>query len=423
MVLELKPHQLTAVREMHDGCVLVGGVGTGKTVTCLMYYYTRVCGGIPQIKNFKYQPMTSPKDIYVITTARKRNELDWELEGSWYGIGREINQDGVRMTVDSWNNISDYEHITDAFFVFDENRVVGQGAWVASFLKIARENEWVVLSATPGDVWMDYLPIFLANGYYRTKTEFVEQHVEFDRWAKYPKVKKYHGERKLDHFRQKTLVEMPYTRHTKRHHHICPVPFDEILFNRIVKDRWHIYEDRPLKNAAELQILMRRVVNEDISRLGVLMETHEKHPRLIVFYNFNYELDMLRSHLTATGIHFKEWNGQKHEPVPTGDNWVYLVQYTAGAEAWNCTDTDAILFYSLNYSYKIWEQSQGRIDRLNTPFTDLHYYILRSASQIDTSIWRALTTKKSFNERKYAQSLWDEAEIESPEHELVFGGS
>lgn len=410
MVLELMPHQIKAVREMHNGCILIGGVGTGKTITSLMYYYTKVCGGIPQIKNFSFKPMERPKDLYVITTARKRDDLDWPLEAAYFGIGREINQDGVRMHVDSWNNIADYENVTDAFFIFDENRVVGKGAWVASFLRIAAANEWVVLSATPGDVWMDYLPVFLANGFYKNKSQFIDNHVEFDRFAKYPKVRRYHGERKLDHFRNQILVDMPFERHTIRNEHHVIVPFNEFLFRRVTKDRWNVFEDRPLVNAAELQIAMRRVVNEDPSRWGEIQRIYEKHRRVILFYNFNYELDILRAGLDTLGIVYSEWNGQRHQPVPEGDDWVYLVQYTAGAEAWNCIRTDCIAYYSLNYSYKVFEQSKGRIDRLNTPYRELHYYIIRSTSQIDTSIWKTLTTKKNFNERAYARDLWNEAE-------------
>lgn len=407
-MLELKPHQLKAVREMHNGCILIGGVGTGKTITSLMYYYTKVGHGVPQICGFKFQEMRTPKDIYVITTARKRDELDWISEAAYFGIGRQSGPDGIQLHVDSWNNISQYEMVRDAFFIFDENRIIGQGAWVKSFLKIAAANEWIVLSATPGDVWLDYLPVFLANGFFKNKTEFLDNHVEFDRFAKYPKVRRYHGERKLEALRSRILVDMPYKRHTVRNEHMVTVKFDEEAYRRVTKDRWHIYEDRPLKNAAEMQIVMRKVVNTDPSRIGELMRIFEKHPKLIVFYNFNYELDQLRTLAGILNVEVREWNGQNHHPVPQGDRWLYLVQYTAGAEAWNCTDTDAILFYSLNNSYRIFEQSKGRIDRLNTSFIDLHYYILRSTAGIDTNIWRTLLTKKDFNERAYVNQLWEE---------------
>ena len=393
---------------MHNGCVLCGAPGVGKSYTALMYYYTKVCRGIPQITNYSYKPMEKPKDLYIVTTARKRNEMDWYGDAAEFGISRESNNEGIQVHVDSWNNISQYELVTDAFFIFDENRIVGSGAWVKSFLKIVRQNEWVLLSGTPGDVWMDFLPLFLANGFYRTKTQFVEEHVEFDRFAKYPKVRRYHNEKKLEYFKSKLLVDMPFERHTVRNDHLITVSFDKNLFERATKGRWHVYENRPLKDAGELQIVMRKIVNTDPSRWGEVQKALEEHPRLILFYNFNYELDMLRQLSSSLGIPVAEWNGHKHEPIPTGDSWLYLVQYTAGAEAWNCIETNAILFWSLPYSYKIFDQSKGRVDRLNTPYKDLHYYILRSTSQVDNRIWQSLLTKKNFNERRYAQEVWDD---------------
>jgi len=89
---------------------------------------------------------------------------------------------------------------------------------------------------------------------------------------------------------------------------------------------------------------------------------------------------------------------QSSRAVPDDERWVYLVQYNAGAEGWNCTSTDCIVFYSLTYSHKIFEQSQGRIDRLDTPFTDLWYYILMSQARVEKMIWKALLGKRDFHE-------------------------
>lgn len=405
MTVELAPHQIKAVKKMRNGSVLCGGVGTGKTRTALAYYVEQ-----------EY-----PEDLIVITTAKKRDTLDWESEAAKFGIGtaKDATLAGV-MKVDSWNNIGKYEHVKNAFFIFDEQRLVGAGAWVKSFLKIAKNNSWIMLSATPGDSWMDYIPVFIANGFYKNRTEFKLEHVVYDPNAKFPRVLRYLGVSRLAAHRDQILVDMPYERHTTRHIQDLVVDFDRDLFDKVLKRKWHVYEDRPLRDVTELYMTMRKVVNSDPSRVRAVKSLLEKHDRLIVFYNFNYELEMLRmlaSEISDSGsrISFRrapspkkssdtfsvgEWNGQKHQAIPESDRWLYLVQYMAGSEGWNCTRTDAICFYSLTYSYRMYEQAQGRIDRLNTPFSDLWYYVLRSESLIDHAIWRALLAKKSFNEAK-----------------------
>ena len=489
---KLKDHQEKAVEEMHNGCILVGDVGTGKSATVAEYYKRR----------------EAPRDIYVITTAKKRDSFDWVEEFVRVGVGtdRDATLHGV-LVVDSWNNIGKYRDVKDAFFVFDEQRLVGSGSWTKSFYKIAKTNRWVLLSATPGDTWMDYIPVFVANGFYKNKTEFVREHVVWSRFAKYPKVERYLSTGRLVRYRNQLLVDMPLERHTTRHLKWVNCDYDIDLLERVTKKRWNVYENAPLRDVAELFRVARKVANSDISRLGAIRLLMERHPRLIVFYNFDYELEQLRTLvesnseeltgkaklqssegfpdpetsyqnnllleelqqqkkisrnssdsrsksgsgngssmlLTAdessqrkhelevkssdksgrtitqgpsvgstnarTSSHTQsfssgrskdvviaEWNGHKHEPVPTSERWVYLVQYQAGSEGWNCITTDAMVFWSLTYSYKNWHQAFGRIDRLNTPYSDLWYYALVSKSWIDLAVQKSLRAKKSFNE-------------------------
>ena len=418
------PHQIKAMEEMHNGCVVKGGVGTGKSSTALAYFYVKECGGsISSNGRPHFAEMANPKDLYIFTTARKRDSGDWFDEAARFGLGRnsDFSSGHAKVTVDSWNNIGNYASgvgafgnytgIKDAFIIFDEQRLVGSGAWVKAFLKLAANNRWIVLSATPGDTWMDYVPIFVANGYYKNRTEFIRKHVVYSNFTKYPKIERFIEQGQLQQYRKRVLVDMPYARATIRHTKNYIVDHDKVLFDRVAKDRWHIYEDRPLKDAGEMALVMRRLVNSDTSRLGALMELMEKHPRLIVFYNFDYELDLLRTLMKTLNANFAEYNGHKHQDTPKGKNWVYLVQYMAGNEAWNCTETDAMVFYSMNYSYKMLEQCKGRIDRLNTPYIDLWYYILRSESVIDMRIAKSLLEKRNFNEREFVQMYWPEQQI------------
>ena len=404
-MIKLRDYQIDAISKMKTGCILNGGVGSGKSLTSLSYYYLKNGGDIGFLKGGDYIPMTDPpKDLYIITTARKRDTLEWEGELSPFllSIHNDKNAYSNKVVVDSWNNIQKYKDVKGAFFIFDEQRVVGSGAWVKAFLKISKFNEWILLSATPGDTWSDYIPVFIANGFYKNKTEFIREHVIYSRFCKFPKIDRYVNTGRLLRLRRQILIDMDFKRETIPHHEDIYVSYDVAMYKDITKRRWDIWKDEPITNASGLCYALRKVVNTHESRSKELLKIFKKHPKMIIFYNFDYELEILKNLDYGKGVKISEWNGHKHEPTPTTKSWVYLVQYTAGAEGWNCITTDTIVFYSQNYSYKIMLQSAGRIDRLNTPFTDLYYYHLKTRSGIDVAISKALRNKKKFNEKDFA---------------------
>lgn len=402
MAFELHDHQKKAIDNMKNGCILCGGVGSGKSLTALAYYFFKEGNGTLDWDG-SYIPMTDPRDLYIITTARKRDELEWEGELGQFLLSthNKLNFYDNQVAVDSWNNIEKYKNISDAFFIFDEQRVVGKGSWVKAFLEITKMNHWILLSATPGDTWQDYIPVFIANGFYKNRTEFNREHVVFSRFVKFPKIDRYINTGRLIRLRNSILVEMDFNRNTVSHHEDIFVGYDVDKYKEVVKTRWNPFKNEPISNVSQFCYIQRKIVNMDESRQVALLELAEKHPRVIVFYNFDYELEILRNLYYGDYVEIAEWNGHKHQPIPDAKKWIYLVQYSSGAEGWNCIKTDTIVFYSQNYSYKIMHQSAGRIDRLNTPYKDLYYYHLKSHANMDLAISRTLKEKKSFNEAKY----------------------
>ncbi len=399
MGIDLRDYQLDAVNKMKNGCILKGGVGSGKSRTSLAYYY-KLNGG--DLYSDSYVPMNDPPlDLYIITTARKRDTLEWDQELVPFLMSKEGSVYMHTVVIDSWNNIGKYSEITDAFFIFDEQRVVGSGSWVKTFLKITKNNKWILLSATPGDTWQDYIPVFLANGFFKNKTEFLREHVVFNPRVKFPKIDRYVNTGKLERFRRDILVDMDFVRETNSHKEYIQCVYDTDMYKKLGKSRWNPYKEQPIENASELCYTWRKIVNSSESRQVAILEVAEQHERLIIFYNFDYELEILRGIPWGPGVIVGEYNGHKHDKIPETKRWVYLVQYTAGCEGWNCIETNAIAFYSLNYSYKVMEQASGRINRMNTKYTDLYYYYLRSNSPIDIAINRALNEKRNFNESSY----------------------
>ena len=411
----LRDYQMDAVKKMKNGCILNGGVGSGKSRTGLYYYFKEQGGSIDP----DYKPMKNkPRDLYIITTAMKRDSLEWEGELANYLLSTDPKKNkfyGNTIVIDSWNNIKKYTNIYGAFFIFDEDRVTGSGAWVKAFLKIANKNQWIILSATPGDTYEQYWPVFVANGFYKNKSEFCREHIIYSRYTKWPQIDRYVNTKKLDRFRDSILIDMDFKRSTIPHHQDIYVKYDVHKYKEAIKTRWDPYKNEPIQQASGLCYVLRRIVNEDESRAVALLEILEKTPRAIIFYNFDYEREMLLHVISEIEYPFDdsddsdgvyevaEWSGHAHQPIPDSKRWIYLVQYTAGCEGWNCIKTDTIIFYSQNYSYKVMEQASGRINRMNTPFKDLYYYHLKSRSGIDLAISKALDQKKKFNERRFTK--------------------
>lgn len=403
-MIELADYQIKAVSELQNGSILCGGVGSGKSRTGLAYYLFHVCEGSLKLNGKgEYRAMQHPRDLYIITTAKKRDSKEWEVELVNFILNVEDNPFGVKVVIDSWNNIKKYKDVYGAFFLFDEQRVVGSGAWVKAFLNISRKNQWILMSATPGDTWSDYIPVFVANGFYKNKTEFTRRHCVYSRFSKYPRIDRYIETNTLKKNLAKILVTMEDQRHTIRHvidHHPS---YNKQDYRRVMADRWNIYENEPIQEAGAWCYLQRRVLNEDLSRVAIVDEIIQKCNRAIIFYNFDYELGILRDYCDDAGIVYAEWNGHRHEEVPKSKRWLYLVQYSAGAEGWNCVTTDTVIFYSQNYSYRMTEQAAGRIDRMNTPFKDLYYHHLWARGGIDLAIHAKLSEKKSFNASNFAR--------------------
>lgn len=398
MAAELYPYQKEAVERLNNGSILCGKVGSGKSMTALAYYFVKVCGG--KFGHGEIEEMKNPLDLYIITTARKRDTMEWEKELLRFCLypGTENDSYGINIVIDSWNNIKKYIKAKESFFIFDEQRITGYGAWVKAFLKIVKQNQWILLTATPGDTWSDYIPVFIANGFYKNKTEFINAHAVYSRYSKYPRIDKYIGQKKLKRLRDSILVDMDYERKAVRKIEKVVVGYDRQLYREVMADRWNVFEDEPIKNSSEWFYVLRKVANSSEERIEAVLKILEKHPKAIIFYNFDYELEALREAPYQEGTKVAEYNGHKHEALPQGDKWVYLVNYMSGAEGWNCITTDTIIFYSQNYSYKMLEQASGRIDRLNSPYGTLYYYRIRSTASIDSAIYKALVRKKDFNE-------------------------
>lgn len=400
--VEVYPYQRKAIDSLRNGSVLVGGVGSGKSLTALVYFLEKECG----LYEWNSNGLKKRIPLYIISTARKRDTDEWLAECMRFCLHTDMERNlfKIPLIIDSWNNIAKYADVKDAFFIFDEQKAIGSGVWAKTFIKIAKKNRWIMLSATPGDTWLDYIPLFVANGFYKNRTEFLREHVVFSRYTSYPKVERYLSVQKLAKLKENITVRMIGRIAKDICHEDIITEYDKKNYDFVQKNRWNIYTEEPIQNASEYARVLRKIVNADPSRLEACKKLLQKYDRALIFYNFDYELDILRRLESLLNIPVAEWNGHKHEEIPESSRWAYLVQYTAGAEGWECIKTNVTIFYSQNYSYKVMVQAAGRINRLNSPYDKMLYFHLRSLASIDNTILKAIQNKRVFNEKDFFAS-------------------
>ena len=392
MIVELSKGQQLAIKQLRSGNIVRGETGSGKSRTAIAYFY--YSDGGSKLVNFEDNSKPT-KQLFIITEAKKRDDNEWEEECKPFDLD---------VTVDSWNNIKKYSDVKNAFFIFDEQRLTGRGAWVKTFYKIIKTNKWILLSATPGDAWIDYLPVFVANGFYKNPTEFIRRHVVYSRFTKYPLIVNYIDCGRLMKLKQLITVDIEYAKETKQHHIDVKVSHDRELYSKVMKNRWDIFSDKPIENASDLFRVVRRIVNTDPHRISEFERLVSEIPKVIVFYNYNYELEIIRDVLDKIKKPYSEWNGHRHDDIKTNeDEWAYVVQYLAGSNGWNCTLTNSMIFYSECGKYNKMHQASGRIDRRNTPFKELNYYHLISNASVDKRIRNAFKAGKDFNIRKFGE--------------------
>lgn len=374
--ISMYEYQLEAIDKLQSGMILWGNVGSGKSRTSLYFY----------CKNY------SNKKLLIITTAQKRNNGEWLEECKVFGL---------KPIIDSWNNIRKYEKYENCFIIFDEDHLTGYGAWSKTFIKMAKCNDWLVLTGTPGDNYSEFMTVFIAKGWYKNKRDFEENHVIYSRYSKYPKVDRYINQGLLEKHRRDILVKMFVEKRPRVHKEIVITQYDISKYKKAYKEK-RDENNKPFKNATAFCLYLRKICNEDESKIVKVRELLLKHNKVIIFYNYIYEKEILLKLLkTMKTFNVGEYNGQHHDDIPIGERWAYLCQYTAASEGWNCLLCDTMIFFSMSYSYKAMEQAAGRINRVNTPYKDLYYYYLRTTSGIDLSINRALSTKRNFNESTF----------------------
>lgn len=122
--------------------------------------------------------------------------------------------------------------------------------------------------------------------------------------------------------------------------------------------------------------------------------------RVVVFYNFDSELDTLKTLVKDRPIAEVNGHTNTEQIYHDNDNCVLFVQYQAGARGLNLQDGNKIIYYSLTLSSDLFEQSKKRIHRIGTKYP-CFYWILQTKDSVEESIYKSLNRQEDYNEELF----------------------
>ena len=121
--------------------------------------------------------------------------------------------------------------------------------------------------------------------------------------------------------------------------------------------------------------------------------------RLLVFYNFNNELEILKNIAIKLEKPISEFNGEVKNlsNYENEENSVTFIQYQAGSMGLNLQKANKIIYFTLTETSELFEQSKKRIHRIGQEKT-CFYYLLICENSIEESILKSLEIKKDFTD-------------------------
>ena len=203
-----------------------------------------------------------------------------------------------------------------------------------------------------------------------------------------------------DFLKSDEVIDLPEQVFYHIDHGISNKYYDDILRDKYtVIDGKEFIADNPLKRLLYLRICCGAYNAERLNRFSDLLESTDN--RIVVFYNFNAELDAI---IKVCDKPYSIVNGQNKniDNFVNHDNGVVFVQYQSGAMGLNLQKANIIIYYSLPLSSELYEQSKKRIHRIGQKST-CFYYIMRCKKSVEEHIEKTLNMRRDYTDRLFEQ--------------------
>lgn len=309
------------------------------------------------------------------------------------------------------------KRLTNFTMMLDESSMIkNETAKRTKFILSLKPSHTILLSGTPTDGKYEFLYSQLRLlGWKITKTAYYNRYIKTElRSYGGPTFRVVTGYKNVSELKAKLkeygavfskaeeVIKLPEKKFIKEYSTVSS-DYKKFMKDRVIKiDDKELTGDSTLSKRLYARMLCSAYSKDKISRLIDLVNSTSD--RVIIFYNFNTELEALRKVLFDRPISIVNGQIKDLKEYENNDNSVTLIQYQAGAMGLNLQKANRIIYFSLPERSELFEQSKARICRIGQE-KQCYYHIMMCHKSVEEKIYECLLMRKDYTDELFRKEF------------------
>ena len=307
--------------------------------------------------------------------------------------------------------------LKDFTMMLDESSMIkNETAKRTKFILSLKPSHTILLSGTPTDGKYEFLYSQLRLlGWKITKTAYYNRYIKTElRSYGGPMFRVVTGYKNVSELKAKLkeygavfakaeeVIKLPEKKFIKEYSTVSS-DYKKFMKDRVIKiDDKELTGDSTLSKRLYARMLCSAYSKDKIARLIDLVNSTSD--RVIIFYNFNTELEVLRKVLFDRPISIVNGQVKDLKEYENNDNSVTLIQYQAGAMGLNLQKANRIIYFSLPERSELFEQSKARICRIGQE-KQCYYHIMMCHKSVEEKIYECLLMRKDYTDELFRKEF------------------
>lgn len=312
---------------------------------------------------------------------------------------------------------AELRQLKDFTMMLDESSMIkNETAKRTKFILSLKPSHTILLSGTPTDGKYEFLYSQLRLlGWKITKTAYYNRYIKTElRSYGGPTFRVVTGYKNVSELKAKLkeygavfakaeeVIKLPEKKFIKEYSTVSS-DYKKFMKDRVIKiDDKELTGDSTLSKRLYARMLCSAYSKDKISRLIDLVNSTSD--RVIIFYNFNTELEALRKVLFDRPISIVNGQIKDLKAYENNDNSVTLIQYQAGAMGLNLQKANRIIYFSLPERSELFEQSKARICRIGQE-KQCYYHIMMCHKSVEEKIYECLLMRKDYTDELFRKEF------------------